>query len=50
MLKIYNAAKLLYHIQVALNHTPMNILTNLFYEHGHIHKIQLQAAQKIQTL
>lgn len=50
MLKIYNAAKLLYHIQVALNHTPTNILTNLFYEHEHIHKIQLQAAQKIQTL
>lgn len=24
----------------------MNILTNLFYEHGHIHKIQLQAAAK----
>ena len=30
MSKIYNSAKLLYRIQVALNHVPTSILTNLF--------------------
>lgn len=47
MSKIYNSAKLLYRIQVALNHVPTSILTNLFYEYEHIHKIQLQVTQKI---